>query len=225
MITAGIASMPSRIKSLEVTINSILPQVDILYVYLNNYSHIPKYLKHPKIKVFRSQNDCDYGDSGKFFMASRSEGYYFSIDDDIIYHSNYVKTLISHLKAYDNKAIVGLHGITFTKNITSYYRSRTVIHYKRTYPKDIQVHILGTGVMAFHTSAIDLKMEDFRINNMADIWVGIKAQQQNVKMICIRRKNPLAIPQNLSFKDDIHHKKYRADSIQTRIVKTITWKL
>jgi hypothetical protein len=34
-----------------------------------------------------------------------------------------------------------------------------------------QVNILGTGTIAFHTDTIKLSIDDFKLPNMADIWL------------------------------------------------------
>ena len=50
MIRAQIASLPDRVDSLKLTVESLLPQVDSLFVALNNYEAIPDFLNHDKIR-------------------------------------------------------------------------------------------------------------------------------------------------------------------------------
>ena len=70
LIIMNVASIPRREKMLEATINSIINQIDILNVYLNNYDHVPHFLQNKKINIIRSQDFGDIKDNGKFFFAN-----------------------------------------------------------------------------------------------------------------------------------------------------------
>ena len=94
-IICGVASIPERSENLRQTIESILPFVDELHVFLNNYPATPKYLQNPKISVYRSQDYHDLGDAGKFFTVGKKRGFYLAIDDDIIYPEDYVWKLVN----------------------------------------------------------------------------------------------------------------------------------
>jgi len=220
----GVASMPSRRKALKVAVYSMLPQVDKIYVYLNNYHDIPQFLSHEKIEVFRSQDHIDLGDSGKFFKIDEISGYYFPIDDDILYHDNYVSSLIAKIEQYKRKCVVGLHGVTLTPRIINYYKSRSVTQCKRSCPKDKRVHILGSGACGFHTDTIKVRLRDFEINNMADVWLGMIAQRQKIGMICIKRPKPLLTVQELDWSDSIFCSR-KTSKFQTQVVKSIQWKI
>jgi len=85
MVTASLASIPSREAQLEVVVRQMLPQVGKLNVYLNGYEKVPRFLKHDRIVVRQSQT-CEFGDqgdAGKFYWADDVEGYHFTIDDDL----------------------------------------------------------------------------------------------------------------------------------------------
>ena len=103
-VTVSIATIPSRKEALKITIDSLINQVDKIYIYLNNYEEIPNYLTYnsyklktqglKKIEYFRSQNYKDLGDVGKFHCVGIIKGYHFTCDDDIIYPDNYIKYMI-----------------------------------------------------------------------------------------------------------------------------------
>lgn len=225
MIVAGVASMPSRREALRHTLNSILPQVNKVIVYLNEYKDVPEYLNHPKIQVFRSQDYIDYSDSGKFFCVDKIKGYYFALDDDLIYRYGYVNMLIDKIEKYRRKAIVGIHGVTLHRQIKSYYKNRIVKNFARANYSDTRVHILGTGVCAFHTDALKLSIADFKINHMADIWLGIAAQKQRVPMICVTHTNKIVELQPLDYSDSICEKFWEKDYLQTVVANKIRWKI
>ena len=185
-VTASLASIPSRETSLEQVVKSLLPQVDRLNVYLNEYREIPAFLRHSKIRVATSQEQGNRGDAGKFYWADEVEGYHFTCDDDFRYPVNYIATLVAALKATEHKAVVGVHGTCFLDPFESYRKSRRRLHCLAQVEQDEFVHVLGTGVLAYHTSTIKVSREDFLLPNMADIWFGLAAQKQQVPCLCLK---------------------------------------
>ena len=183
MITAQIASLPERENSLKLTIDSLINQVDHLFVALNNYDHIPEFVRHSKISFELMDNST--GDASKFYGIELMQGFFFSCDDDLIYPDTYVKDMIRGVNKY--KCIVTLHGRSFLiKPILSYYQSAT--HKYRCLDKvnyDVQVDVGGTGVMAFHTDMVKVKYSDFKAPNMADIWMSKIAHDQNVPIMVL----------------------------------------
>ena len=48
-IYANMATIPKRIPQLQIVVECILPQVDQLNIYLNNFEEVPWFLDNPKI--------------------------------------------------------------------------------------------------------------------------------------------------------------------------------
>ena len=192
MIICGLATMVGREVALKETVLSIVNQVDKLIIYQNGYNEIFDFLKNEKIEVYSSINTgIDMGDAGKFYKLSEYQNdYYLSIDDDLIYPSDYVYNLINNLKNYNNKIIVSHHGRTLTPDAKSYYRDAKV---KYKCLDDVNsyefVHFGGTGVMGFHTSFVKLRFEYFKTPNMADIWVGLFAKENNIPILVLPHKS------------------------------------
>lgn len=189
-ITASVSTVGWREKSLEVTVKSMLPQVDRLNVFLQKYEQVPDFLDHPKITVAVGNDYPDalvLGDAAKFFWADRVEGYHFILDDDIIYPSDYVSYCISKIEQYGRKAVVGFHGSIFKEKVSHYAKDRTVFSFTNANSIDRPVHMLGTGVLAYHTDTIKVNIRDFLIRNMADIWFAILGQKQKVPFIALQK--------------------------------------
>ena len=188
-VFVGIAAIPERELALEKTISSLLPQVEKIGVYLNGWSYIPDYLKHPKI-IVEGFKGKDLGDVGKFFWVDEHNGIYFSCDDDLIYPKNYISTTIEKLEKYEFKACVGWHGSLIKKPYEDFYdqKSRRVFTFKAHRPFDTPVHILGTGCCAFHTSIMPVKLKDFIAPNMADIFFSLKGQEYNIPFYVIEHE-------------------------------------
>ena len=236
-ITASLATIPSRRASLEKVVRCLLPQVDRLNVYLNEtpaipgseeYLEIPDFLNDPKIVAVRSQDTAfgDRGDAGKFYWAGDVQGYHVICDDDLHYPRDFVQTLIEGVEKYGRKAVVGFHGAVLTDPFTEYYRSRRVYHFSRSLGSDIPVHILASNSLAYHTDTISVSQDDFRSPNMADIWFGLKAQQDQVPMLCLSHPEGWLVDDPLTREDSIYShstrkqqsRKNTAD-LQTKVVK------
>jgi hypothetical protein len=228
-IHCGVASYPGRGAALKQAVASIIDQVDFLHVYLNGYAHIPDFLKQAKIRVYLAQGNLgDLGDAGKFFSAGRISGYFFSIDDDLIYPEGYVWSLIKKIEHYKRRSVVGVHARTMKSVVKSFYRDKARMHHcLHELEKDQVVHILGTGTIAFHTDTIAVRVEQFEAPNMADIWFAILGQQQNVPFVAVSRRRgwlrAAALPRP---KDTIYERFARHDQLQTAAFNRISeWKL
>ncbi|WP_445496946.1 hypothetical protein [Photorhabdus sp. SF281] len=185
---ASIASIPEREYNLQITINSIYSQLDELNVYLNGYEKIPQFLNRDKIKVYMSSQFGDYGDASKFFPLKNKSGYLFTLDDDLIYPSNYIKKLVLKIEKYKRQQFICVHGnIIDRKSLLSYYKYKKGIHFSCSLDNDITVNVPGTGTLAYHSSLYSFSMESFQLKNMSDIWVAVIAKKTNIAIISVDR--------------------------------------
>lgn len=212
MIYANIASIPERKEFLIKTVKSIYNQVDVINLYLNNYKENP-FINDPKINVVFGDNST--GDAGKFFFIDKCDGYYFTMDDDLIYPENYVKDTIENY----NDGVVTYHGRSFPNfPIRSYYNSANKRHHCMNQQlNDDIVQFGGTGVMMFHTSKVKLRYDMFKFKNMADVFVGVYCRVNKIEIKCLKHKKDFLTYQNVG-KNTIFDKHNMADQLQTAIV-------
>lgn len=225
-VSMNVASIPSRELILRRTIESVINQCDIVNVFLNNYDYIPDYLlNNVKINVWRSQDYRDKGDAGKFFKSGETNGYFFTIDDDLEYPANYVETMINKINEYKRKFIITCHGRTLIPGkIQSYYSSTSRLyqcHCLKEQKEDQVVQVGGTGVMCFHSDTIKVTFSDFLEPNMADIWMFKLSQEQKVGIISIAHSESwLHYLKGANDQDTIYSQHYNKDSIQTAVVNS-----
>lgn len=180
-VTATIATMPSRLRFLERAVGQLLPQVDRLNVYLNNFDQVPEFLLVPKVVIGRSQSTGDLKGAGKFFWAHSVVGYHLTCDDDIDYAPDYVEQMARNIERWQRKAIVGAHGWRLRTPFTSYWKDRAGYHFAG-HTEGCFVHGLGTGVMAYHSDTVRLKLSDFAVYNMEDPTLAVLAQRRRIPL-------------------------------------------
>jgi hypothetical protein len=178
-IIVQVASIPVRVASLRLVVQSLLPQVDELFVSLNGYEAAPDFLLNND-KIGYVLLDNSLGASAKFYDIDKRNGYVLTCDDDFCYPSGYVQHMLDGLKKHGG--IVTLHGKRFASRPISSYRNgyTQIFRCIDSVEDDYVVDIGGTGVMAFHTDSIKLSIANFPMKNMADIWLSKCAHEQGV---------------------------------------------
>ena len=229
-ICASMASVAGREAMVVDAVLSLYPFVDKVRVYLNKYETVPEGLKLPRVEILRSQQYGDDGDAGKFFWVDDKE---FDLnlvcDDDMIFPADFVETMTAALARYDNKAVVGLHGILLKQPTPGYYdeKFRHVRRFVHGNNVDYQVHVLGTGAILYDARTLKLTRRDFQYRNMADIWLMQQAQAQGIPAICIARPRHWVIQNkqasNVPNIYDASHGKtgsgFDTGTVQTAVVK------
>lgn len=183
----AMASYPPRREGLHAAINSILPQLDELILYLNDYSDVPEFVQHTKIRLVRSQDaKGDLRDNGKFYDLPKQDAYIFTLDDDLIYPPDYVARLIHQIDMLGRSSIVGVHGVNFPKGSFDKLSQRQVHSFDKAHCGSF-VDLLGTGTAAWHASVFMPKLDDFKTAGACDLWFTAQAAQQNIPTFCVSR--------------------------------------
>jgi len=225
-IIGGIASHPARVEFLERTIESIYDQFDVIHVYLNNYESIPDFLKRDKINpILSSEADGDLKALGKFYMAGKERGYYFSMDDDLLYPRDYTNRLMTLIDDNFKSIIAGVHATIYRRHpVDSYYtdRGRKIFYCYHTNNRTQSVHMLGTGTMAYHTDVMDFEWSMFsEQKNMLDPQMCKYVQSLSIPAITISRPNGWIKEMKGSQEKAIWKSVAKDDSVQTGIINSI----
>lgn len=190
-VYACLTTLPERIKALEETVASLLPQVDRLYIFLHGYNptDLPAFLEDPKIQLAYDIEWGDKGDGDKFHWAKDLQGYVLICDDDLIYPPDYAKVMIESIERYQRKAIITFHGIVMLPlPIASYYDDRYVYPCLGDVASEKPVQFGGTCVVGFHSDiGYDLSFEEKPVN-MSDVHFGIWALEKGIPMYVVPHK-------------------------------------
>lgn len=185
----AMASFPPRKSSLQAAIASILPQLDELILYLNEYDSAPDFTDHPKIRVYLGKHEeGDIRDNGKFYALPKEENaYIFTLDDDIIYPKNYVERMTRFIEMLGRTTVVGVHGVVFPAAKFTRLQQRTVYDFREEASGHF-VDLLGTGTTAWHNSTVRMSLEDFRTKGVCDLWFAAAALRQGVPLFSVPRE-------------------------------------
>lgn len=186
---ACMATFPERFESLPVVVASILDQVDVLYVYVNQSDHIPCCLNHPKIRPFLAKETIgDISANGKVFpLQFVKNSYVILLDDDFVFPGGYVTTLKRTIDRFCGRVCAGVHGSIFAPGARWYFERSTMYTWQTELAEHKLVHMLGSGCLAFHQEALDVTFDDFLPQVMVDLTFAIKARQQGVPMLAVKR--------------------------------------
>mgnify|MGYP001186272965 CR=1 FL=1 len=187
-VFVGIASFGRRARMLEAAVESLLPQVDRIGVYLNDYPEIPSFLEHPRIDVEISADYGDLRDNGKFFFLGRTDHrFYAAADDDIHYPTDYIEVLKEALVDTGPNSAVAVHGAVYPTPILDMFTAGHVFHFSESLQHVMPVHLVGTGTLLFDQSEWNLDFEEFGEPGMADVWFARSAKKRSARLFVVNR--------------------------------------
>lgn len=228
MRIASLATIPGREAQLKKTVESLLPQVDRIYIALNG--KVDYRPKDQRVHLIFSDNSK--GDAAKFFFMQQLDGienliasepsYLYTCDDDIIYNAGYCDKMEEGCKKYPN-SIVTIHGRYVKqgriKNYHSCYEYRMRCRFDEN--KDRRIHIPGTGVMCMPANITRPTMADFKHKNMADIWMGIFCQKFAINIMGLAHDKSWIKVQHVSGTIFNQHKEL--NKVMTPALNSIQW--
>jgi len=229
-ITITVASIPQREAGLQTVVESLAPQCDKMYVCLNDYAYIPKFInQNPKLEYLHLVGKDTLSDHGKFYWNEHIHGYHFTVDDDILYPADYVQHTVDKIEEYQRRAVVGYHGTNLLlrdRRLLTYTRvSVKRLRFGDTLLADRQVYMLGTGVMAYHTQTMRFPYDRLRYGG-TDEQIALYCQAFEIPMLCLAHQEGWLVDNmRVSCLQNIGANK-KLDSIaMTRINEHTEWQL
>lgn len=145
MIRAHMATFPPRRKIMMDVVQRIAPQVDEMFICLNEYSEIPGELADFG-NVTAMIPDRDMKDVGKFAFDAAPDDVVFTVDDDILYPPDYVKTVMEQAKQVELEVnTIGYQGNAWVfKKQQDKFAWRNFLFFNAC-PKILGATVLGSG--------------------------------------------------------------------------------
>ena len=182
-----LATYPARYDFLKISLQNILPQVDKLIIYLNNYTKIPDILNCPKIQPILGIDALgDLKDNGKFYsIPDDNNSYIFTFDDDIIYPKDYVSKMINYIEMFNRTCIIGVHGTIFPDKFINYKDKKTFSFFDNALGHFVD--LLGTGTTAWHNSTFKIPFNFFKTSGRCDVYFAAYALKNNIPLFSVPR--------------------------------------
>ncbi|HEX5779651.1 MAG TPA: hypothetical protein VFY21_12495 [Xanthobacteraceae bacterium] len=212
--------MPSRAETFRAALRSIIDQVDRLYLYLDGHPAIPDEVRSdPRIVPILSRDVGGLHANGKLLGLALERGsfIYISVDDDFAYSRSFIKHLRTGLTRYEDRAVVGYHGVLLKRPFARYNVDRNSIPYESRPREDRMVDAIGTGAAMFSSDALRFDVRDWRHVNMVDLCLAMEANKAGLPMVCLarRRRRMTALAEKQP--DSIHARLLLDDSRQTEL--------
>lgn len=220
-IVAGMATMPSRLKSFHKAYKSLIRQVDRLYLYLDGHQTLPEIVKgEPKvIPIFADQFPGLHA-NGKLLglVLEEKPCLYICADDDLYFPRGVIGKLRHVLAQYDDAAIIGLHGDTLARPLKRYFEGGSMSGtYQSALSADEPVDVLGTGAVIFSRQQLQFDVRDWPLVSMSDLGLALEAARVGLPMISMARRRHTLISLGSRQADSLYVARQRDDSYQTRL--------
>lgn len=210
-VTANIATHPPRFESLLRTLESIDGQFDEIRIYLNGYVSVPRELER-----YSTYIGPDLTDNGKFAWCESPGEYYFTLDDDIIYPSDYVSRTLPLIGG----RVVSYHGRRLTGIRKKYYGCHRTFLFYEGFDKEIPLDVAGTGVMAFDTDVFCPTLWRTPHYRMTDLLLSLDAHLNSVPLVMLPRERLWILFEGVD-SDGISWQDRMSDTVQSRFADMI----
>jgi hypothetical protein len=216
-VVGGLGSIPSRAGSLPRVLDTILPQVERLHLFLHGYESVPPEVIRPGVIVHLAPASDPYRTAGKFFGLAQEPQpcIYCTFDDDILYGDGHVARLRAALIRYSGRALVGIHSASFRPSTGSYLHRQVTRHFTRGLWVDQLADEIGTGTGAFVSSVLPVDPTTWPHGFMDDLMMAIEAEARGVPRVAVARPRGSLTALGRHQPDSIYAKVRQDDSAQT----------
>ena len=220
LVVAGMATMPSRAATFPFAFASLIRQVDRLYLYLDGHAECPAPARgDPRVVPIFAREMPSLHANGKLLglALERMPCLYVSADDDIHYAHDFVAALRHGLSAYDDAAVVGLHGSVLARPLVRFDLDRTIVPYSAALKVSRPVDVLGTGAVMFSSRTLRFDVREWPFTNMVDLGLALEAGKRRVPLIALARRRKSVWTLAGDQPDSIHAALKRDDTRQTAL--------
>jgi hypothetical protein len=157
-------------------------------VVLNQYDK-QQQRKLPKFdNVHYVVPDQDLKDTGKFLRAGTANEYVFLMDDDLVFPSDYVATLIVCAEQHSkHRVAVGVHGVIYSDLFEGAAPSRFVAKFDKALKKPVLVNQLGTGCLMLRGDLMPAFGYMESSQRFVDVRFARYCHENGIGMLCVAR--------------------------------------
>lgn len=224
MIVAGMATQPTRTSTSATAINSILPQVDRLWLCLDGFKTVPSFAIHPKIHYEFGHDHGELKAEGKFLglALDRHAEVFVAVDDDILYPRNYVKRLLFFRKLLRKPFAVGCGGAVFHQPVRSYLYDKKRWPARRRQLLPLRtVDLLNTNGTLHLVFDLKFDPRSWGYQNQVDLNFLEEALKAAVKFALPPRRTDWVKPLAEKQEDSVYLALTKNDDVQTKRINDL----
>ena len=182
-VRATMCMLPGRYPESLKTVNSLEGQVDRLYLYLNDFWHIPIEIKKDWIEIIHMGKNL--GDASRFYLLRNTGDVDYDIiscDDDLIYPPTYVQDFLKYKEAHPG-CLLTHHG-NVAYNTSEGFRYKAAVRVRNENKSIVRLATPGSGA-SFIPKELFNKMEfNSKVSyNQSDIHLACNCHVNNFPII------------------------------------------
>lgn len=187
---ACMATYPARFNTLDQVVASLSPQVDWLYIYVNEtLDGLPDLSGWPNVAVLDSRDhEGDLSATGKLFpLGFISRSLVFLVDDDFIYPPDYVTRYRAIFAAFGGRCCVATYGGVLPPRPRWYFERCRTFDAQKALDHLHLASLAGSGAFAFHQDRLTVRFADVPREPMVDLFLSMSALDQGLPIWCAPR--------------------------------------
>lgn len=200
-LVGSMATFPARFGIVAQTLASIAPQLDRLYLYVNDgFDDLPDLSHLPNVIAMDARDHAgDLSERGKIFpLKTVSDSIVFTLDDDFIYPPDYVRRNRDLLERMGGHCVVTTHGGIMPPRADWYYE-RTQVFVSHAALDAVQLcTIAGSGTFCFDQRSLALDFPALLGETFVDIQISLVARAAGLPILVLPRParwlSPFAVP-------------------------------
>ncbi|CUH74963.1 methyltransferase, FkbM family [Tritonibacter multivorans] len=201
-IYAGMSSAAGNEAVLRAAVMSLLPQVDGLFLTLSGYTEVPRFLAG--LGQVTCQLDPDGtrdGISGKLWgLGQIKDAVFLACDDCFLYPQNYVQRMTQALANCAGKSVLCVEGALILQPMADYHAkgARSDFNAEAELIRCRQVHVPRLGTCAFHSSLVELPLDQGDMSDLGDLGFAKLALDRQIAAHAVARKADWLLPLRVS---------------------------
>ncbi|MBM2575897.1 hypothetical protein JQC91_06240 [Jannaschia sp. Os4] len=184
------ATFPARFGIIREVVASIAPQLDRLYLYVNETTDgLPDLSDLGDVVVVDGRAaGGDLSANGKIWpLRLMTDCQVFVLDDDFLFPPAYVARTGAVLDAFDQRCCVTTHASVLPAHTDWYYERNVIWMSTRPLRHAHVANLAGSGTFAFHQSTLPLDAEAFFENIMVDLRLSLAARAADLPIWVLPR--------------------------------------
>lgn len=189
-LVGGMAAIAERAATLEDVVGSIAGQLDVLYVYLNDFAECPAFFNKygNVVPILAADARGDLSANGKmYFLQYEKEGVALTLDDDIIYPPDYVRAFTDLFDLFEKPIVACVHAGVLQPNPEYYYERAKSFNSLRPSLYNAIATLCGSGTAAFPIAFVHAAAHDFFSEVYVDLQLSLLAHSAKMPLVCMAR--------------------------------------